>query len=143
MGFASPATVRATFTSLSFGDSDGWGDGTGGTNNAGWLVLTGNGAELNIEIPANAQLDIDVGHTVSTCAPKSGAAYAGLKIPADSTFFTFSLTETNIVLVVPDTVYIGLSQSGSSVGDYMGYMRADNVAIDKANKKSSCYIWTH
>lgn len=145
--FINPVTVRATFTALTFGDTDGWGDGTLNDDNAGWLVLVGTGsntASLNVEIPASSQLDIDVGTTgASACSPEGGAPYAGLSIPANTSFFTFSLTETNIVLTTPETIRIGLSSSAYSVGTLMGYMKAENVAIDKADKKSTCYIWAH
>lgn len=145
--FINPVTVRATFTALTYGDGDGWGDATSGDNNPGWLVLIGSGsntATLSVTIPAASQLDIDVGSTgASACSPAGGAPYAGISIPANTSFFTFSLTETTIGLVTPTTIRIGLSQNAYSAGDLMGYMLAENVMIDKASMKSTCYIWPH
>ena len=140
-------SVTATFNAISYGDADGWGSAGTGNRNPGWLVLIGNGSNtgtLGINLSRSTVLEIDVGTTGSTeCSPAGGAPYAGIKIPADTPFFSFSLTEMDFILRSPKTVNISLSRSGGSNDDVTGYMLAENVAIDKDTLKSTCYIWPH
>jgi hypothetical protein len=148
IGFGSAVTVKATFNLLSQGDTDGWGNGTNA--NAGWLVLVGTGTNTGVlsnSIPEGAIMDIDVGTTgAGTCAIAGGAPYAGIAIPPSTTFFSFSLTKATIGLAYPTTVYVCLTNSATqAVGsmDKVGVINATQLVIDKADMKSTCYIWAH
>lgn len=150
MAFSSPATVEARFNSLGIGDTDGWGAIGGQNDNPGWLVLIGTGANtgyLRSTIPANAVMTFDVGTTGGTSCPIAGAApYAGILIPANTPFFSFSLTEAIIGLQTPTTVNIKLTSGATLAAGSMesvGFMRAQNLMIEKDNIKSTCYIWVH
>ena len=151
IGFGSDVSVEATFSSLCQGDPDGWGDGLGYSE--GWLVLINDGTNtggLSVTVPAGAIMEIDVGRTgASTCSPVSkefNVTYQGLAIPPDTTFFTFSLTDTDIGLSLPDSfIYIRLADQASSTDDDLtiGRMICENLMIDKDEMISSCYIWAH
>jgi hypothetical protein len=153
--FSSPGTVSgvaATFSGLNFGDSDGWGGTTPGDDNPGWLVLTGmdgtQTARLSVGVKDGTQLDIDVGtnDTNNPCNVAGGSPYLGIAVPAHTSFFSFSLTDTDIVLVTPETIKIALTDTPASPADadVMGYMRAENVKIAKeSGRLSQCFIWAH
>jgi hypothetical protein len=147
--------MRATFRSLSQGDTDGWGGKTATwaaaqDDNPGWLVLIGNGTNtgsLSFTVPDGVVMSVDVGRTgASACTPAGGAPYAGLSIPANTPFFTFSMTDAVITLGVPTTVNICLTNDAAqAVGsmEVVGRMNMDTLMIDKAVMKSECYIWAH
>jgi hypothetical protein len=151
MAFGSTCTAtKATFHALNWGDPDGWG-ATGGINHyAGWLVLIGSGsntATLSVTIPAGAEMKVSAATTgACTFTPGSGP---GLAIPPITSFFTFSLSDVDIGLQTPTTIWINLSpasgqrSSSESWKDSMGLMRATNLMIDKADKESTLYIWAH
>lgn len=150
IGFGSAVTVKATFNSLSQGDTDGWGNPGGVNANAGWLVLIGNGTNTGIlsnSIPAGAVMDIDVGTTgAGTCLIAGGAPYAGIAIPPNTSFFSFSLTKATIDLAYPATLYVCLTNSATqavALMDRVGIINATDLVIDKADMKSTCYIWAH
>lgn len=148
--------MKATFRSISQGDPDGWGVGSH-DDNAGWLVLIGNGSNtgtLSFVVPDGVQMDVNVGTTgASACNPAGGAPYAGILIPANTSFFTFSMTDALISLYDPLTVNICLTNNaGLTVdGDWpedtvndmeiVGWMQTEELKIDKAVMKSECYIW--
>lgn len=144
MAFGDTVKVEASFNALSFGDLDGWGNSQ--DDNAGWLVLIGDGSNtgtLSSIIPQGAITTIDVGTTGAvSCTPAGGAPYAGILIPASTPFFTFSLTKAVIGLSYPATVNICLSNA-VQLGERVGYMNATNLMIEKADMKSTCYIWAH
>jgi hypothetical protein len=150
MAFGSMFTTQSTFQALSWGDPDGWG-ATGGINhNAGWLVLIGTGSntgKLSVTIPAGVEMKVSAATTGNcTFTPGSGP---GLAIPKYTPFFTFSLSDVDISLVTPTTIWINLSpasgqrSSSESWNDSMGLLRATNLMIDKADKESTLYIWAH
>jgi hypothetical protein len=148
IGFGSSITVKATFNSMSQGDTDGWGNGVNA--NAGWLVLIGNGSNTGVlsnSIPAGAVMDIDVGRTGGTpCTVAGPAPYAGILVPANTAFFSFSLTKATIGLAYPMTVNICLTNSATqnvALMDRVGIINATALMIDKADMKSTCYIWAH
>ena len=92
-------------------------------------------------------MEIDVGRSgAGTCSPVSkefNVAYQGIAIPPQTPFFTFSLTDTDIGLSLPDSyIYIRLSDQASS-GELVGKMICENLMIDKDEMTSSCYIWAH
>ena len=148
IGFGSDVSVEATFHSLCQGDPDGWGNSQ--NDSAGWLVLMGSGtntAALKVTIPGGSIMEIDVGRSgAGTCSPVSkefNVAYQGIAIPPQTPFFTFSLTDTDIGLSLPDSyIYIRLSDQASS-GELVGKMICENLMIDKDEMTSSCYIWAH
>lgn len=150
MAFGSAITVEATFNSLSFGDTDGWGNNPARAQNPGWLVLIGDGSNtgtLSSSIPQGSILTIDVGTTGgAACAIAGPAPHAGIVIPANTPFFTFSLTKAVIGLQDPTTVNICLTNSATqAVGsmEKIGLMRSENLLIDKVDRLSTCYVWAH
>jgi hypothetical protein len=147
MVFRDAVTVEASFHSLSIGDTDGW-DGNAANDNAGWLVLIGTGSTtgyLRTTIPAESILTVDAAVTgASSCAVAGGAPYAGIVVPANTPFFSFSLTDTDIGLQTPETVWVKLTHSATIAATSMetvGFMNVTNLMIDKDDIKSTCYIW--
>ena len=138
-------TATQTFTSIGQGDTDGWGNNQ--DNNAGWIVLIGTGSNTGyVSVTTKeAVLTVDVATAGATTCTPGGASYAGIKVPAGVTFFTFSLTQANIELVNPETVYIcGTYNSQiTPAASRVGWMKPVGLAIDKADMKSTCYIWAH
>jgi hypothetical protein len=152
-GFCTAITWSYEFNSLDTGDLDGWGDGSASDPNRyeGWLVMTGTGSnsgELGITIPAGAKLYIDVATTGACTYYPRGASQPGFAIPASTSFFSLSLTDVNILLEPPETVWINLSTSPGVRGgseawlDSVGSIKPVNVAIDKADMATSTlYVW--
>jgi hypothetical protein len=150
VGFCTPITWSYEFTSLDTGDLDGWGNGVNAYE--GWIVMTGTGSnsgELGITIPAGAELKLDVSTTGCTYYPR-GASSPGFAIPPDTSFLTFSLTDVNVLLEPPETVWVNLSaspgvrSSTEAWNDSIGSIKPVNVAIDKADMDTSAlYIWSH
>ena len=145
-------SVRAQFETISFGDSDGWGANGGVNHNAGWLVLIGTGTNygyLTITVPSQTTFSADVGTVVGCTFHPEG--YNGISIPIGSSFFSFSLTDTDITLYNPDTINIMLSNlSGSSASlanmDRAGWIKPDGVSIildPQGGAVSKCFIWAH
>lgn len=166
--FGNTFTMSNSFTSLNQGDGDGWGAIGGVNDNPGWLVLMGNGTnrgEITVSLPQGTVMKISAASTGScTYTPPSEtvvvdtaystpktrtASYGGLKVPMNTPFFTFSLSDTNIVLTTPTTIWINLSENrGTRSGteawlDSAGLMRATNVTVDKYNMESTLYVWAH
>lgn len=162
IGFGGGMTVSLTFNSISFGDTDGWGDGTAGNNSAGWLLLVGTGTNtgtLSATIPKDAVMSIDVGTVCASTAyyPLGQSTHPGFSIPRGKSFFTFSLTNTIITLDDPETVYVCLAPSSSATGavsatnrnrgNIVGWMKTSGLAIDleetSQTDPSRCFIWAH
>ncbi|MEW6078996.1 MAG: hypothetical protein AB1724_14370 [Thermodesulfobacteriota bacterium] len=153
IAFRDAVTVQASFRSLSQGDTDGWGGkaavwAANPDDNPGWIVLIGTGSNsgyLRTTIPANAVLTVDVATTgASTCQVAGGAPYAGITVPPNTPFFSFSLTKTTIGLQTPYTVNVMMSNDATLAPgsmDIVGIMHAENLMINKADMKSTCYIW--
>lgn len=161
MGFIGDRTVTQSFQCIAQGDSDGWGtlqDGTTTPNtdtaHQGWLVLIGNGANtgnLNFTVPDNTIMHIDAGTTSGVCTPKSGCP--GFVIPANRTYFTFTMSDADIGLIDPTTVWVALTNdpydddnAGTAIQTEMemvGWMRSENLKIEKAHMTSKCFIWAH
>jgi hypothetical protein len=145
LGFGSTSTVIATFNSLSWGDSDGWGNSQ--DNNPGWIVLIGDGSNtgvLSTTVPCGAIMNIDVATTGgSTCSPGD---FGGIAIPPNTSYFTFTLTKATIGLDTPTTINImGTNNPNGLPGtmDLVGYVYPVNIMIDKADMTSTCYVWAH
>jgi hypothetical protein len=145
MGICGSSTIIASFQSIAMGDTDGWGNSQDDT--AGWIVLIGTGSNwgyLTFTVPDGAQMTFDVATTgASTCAP---SPYAAIKIPPNTPFFTFTLTKATIGLINPTTVNLRSNDTATeSAGsmDPIGWMKPVGLAIDKADMKSTCYIWAH
>lgn len=145
MGIMGTSTIVASFQTIAMGDTDGW--GTSQVDLAGWIVLIGTGTNwgyISVAVPDCAQMTIDAATTgAGTCTP---SAYGGIKIPPNTPFFTFTLTNASIGLINPTTVYIRTSDNATeSAGsmDPVGWMKPVGLAIDKADMKSTCYIWAH
>lgn len=157
---AGPTTITGAmitaqqFTCLSQGDSDGWGAAGGQDHNPGWLVLIGNGANtgyLTFTVPNDTHITIDVGTTTGACTPKSDCP--GFVIPANKSYFTFSMTNADIGLIDPTTVNISLTDDPmeddnsatlvSAEMDMIGWMRTEKLMIDKSDMTSKCFIWAH
>lgn len=146
ISFADTFSMKATFTALSIGDKDGVGTGLGYTNNPGWLVLTGNGtntATLSVGISDGTDLEVSAATAESGGFTPSGSGYGLINIPESTPFFTFSLSDTDIGLAVPDTVYISLSDSAGTLTDTVGFLTVDNLMVDKEEKTSTLFIWTY
>jgi hypothetical protein len=146
IAFRGTSTVEAEFNSLCYGDPDGLALWAG---DAGWLVLIGTGSNsgyLRTVIPDDAEMTIDVGTTGGSVCTPGGAGYLGIAIPANTPFFTFTLTKAFIDLAYPPTVNIRLGanpQAGTS-NELVGAMQATKLAIEKdPNMTSRCYIWAH
>lgn len=146
LALGSTVTLGQQFRSISFGDPDGWGNSQ--DDNAGWIVLIGVGGltwgYINIVIPCGTIMDFDVataGNT--TCTP---SPYAGVKVPPNTSFFKFSLTEFYFELINPETVYIRATYNPTITAgsmDPVGWMKPTGLSIEKSSIKSSCYIWAH
>jgi hypothetical protein len=153
IAFPDAVTVQASFRSMSQGDTDGWGGkaavwAANPDDNPGWLVLIGSGSNsgyLRTTIPAGAYMTIDVASTgAATCLVAGGAPYAGIAVPPNTPFFSFSLTKAVIGLQTPYTVNIKLTNDATLAPvnmETVGFMHAENLMINKSDMKSTCYIW--
>jgi hypothetical protein len=144
------ATTKQTFTSLTPipGDPDGWGNSQ--DDDPGYLVFIGTGSNtgyIGITTPEGTVFTCDVGTSGATgCQPAGGAPYAGIQVPADTTFFTFTLSTFTLNLVNPETVNIMAATSPSGAPgtmDQVGWIKPTGLAIDKVDQTSTCYIWRH
>ena len=143
IGFGDTFTMKTNFTSLNIGDADGTGVGRG-VGNPGWLVLTGNGtntAELSVAITDGTVLQVNAAHTGGSAFTPAGPGYGLINIPAGTSFFTFSLSDTDIGLAVPETVYFSLSDTAGVVTDTVGFLSVEGLAVDKDEKPSTLFIW--
>jgi hypothetical protein len=164
IGFCDTTTnavkIRANFQTISFGDTDGWGNGI--DQHPGWIILRGRDStkwgQLFVALPSGAQMSIDAASTGS-CTYTPGSGYGAIRIPPDTPFFTFSLTETKIGLINPTTVEIVSSDTSdprsNSLGiedaNKVGWIKPDGLAIeldpydpsDSTRGVSRCYIWPH
>ncbi|MFP4040153.1 MAG: hypothetical protein ACLFS7_06385 [Desulfosudaceae bacterium] len=143
--FGDTFTTKASFTSLNIGDGDGTGVGQG-VGNPGWLVLTGNGtntAEMSVTISDGTHLKVNAATAGAGGFTPAGTNYGLIDIPAGKPFFTFSLSDTDIGLKTPETVYLSLSDTAGVITDTVGFLSVDNLMIDKEEMTSTLYIWTH
>ena len=150
IGFRGITTVEASFTTLCYGDPDGLALWTGSPEpDAGWLVLIGDGSNtgyLRTVIPDDAEMTIDVGTTGNTACTPAGTGYLGIVIPANTPFFTFTLTKAFIDLAYPATVNVrlGANPGAGASNELIGVMQATKLAIEKdPNVTSRCFIWAH
>ncbi|MFP4040154.1 MAG: DUF6160 family protein [Desulfosudaceae bacterium] len=135
IAFGSTSTTTVTFSSVAWGDPDGYDTAT----DAGWLVIGGDtGVEISQEIGEGEKLELDIA-TGTDYEIVSGAS----TINGDKTFIAVGLPSINTNISTPDTMNVELSDAstGGTVGT-LGILRLGGLSIDQGTP-DKLFVYAH
>ncbi|MFP4040152.1 MAG: DUF6160 family protein [Desulfosudaceae bacterium] len=135
IGFGTTSTTTVTFSSVAWGDPDGYDSASG----AGWLIIGGDtGIEISQEIPEGEKLELDIA-TGTDYEIVSGAS----TINGDKTFIAVGLPSINTNISTPDTMNVELSDAstGGTVGT-LGILRLGGLSIDQGTP-DKLFVYAH